>query len=74
MSYDTWKCTPPDDFNPMEDYVHVDDLKAFYDGEKDAKKILRALYVTGNKTEFESALEDLLTLWALNLPKTEMMI
>lgn len=74
MSYDTWKCTPPDDFDPMADYVHVDDLKTFYDGEKDARKMLHALYITGDKEDFESALQDLLTLWALDVPETEIMI
>lgn len=76
MDYDTWKCTPPEDYDydPMEGYVPSEDLDPFLEAEEFVKEIIHHMYETGDVEKLEDALDELTAAWGLQLPRKEPMI
>lgn len=72
MCYDTWKTTHPDeyDYDPYEDYVHIDELEKYDDAKWQLEEILRHIYTTGDIQSMEDHLEELCAVFDLKIPET----
>lgn len=62
------------DYDPYEDYVHIDELSKYDDAEGLIKKIIKNLYNTGNVSQFEDDFEDLAWIFNVNIPATNIKI
>lgn len=72
MCYDTWKTTHPDeyDYDPYEDYVHIDELEKYDEAKGFLEEILRHIYTTGDIELLEDQLEELCAVFDLKIPKS----
>lgn len=70
MDYDTWLTTHPSeyDYDPYEDYVHVDELTKYDDATNHIKEMINSFYQTGDLHKFETAFEELSAVFDINLP------
>ena len=56
------------DYDPMDDWVHVDELDKYDDAEKSLKDVINHLYNTGDVEGLEDSLEELASVFDINLP------
>ena len=74
MDYDTWKTTPPWDYDPPTpaDYgwVHEDDIPDLDHAKDMLEGVLEAIYVTGNIEKLEDCLDELTGCFELKIPAT----
>jgi len=59
------------DFDPMEDWVHVDELKKYDAAEEFLKEVINQVYNTGDVIALEDALEELANVFDIKLPRKE---
>lgn len=60
----------PDFYYPMEEFVNVDELDKYeIDGKELFKKVLHHIYDTGDVENLEDVLDELATIFDVNLPK-----
>jgi len=62
------------DYDPMEDWVHVDELSKYDDAESLIRKIIKNLYTTGDVLQFEDDFEELANIFDVNLPHDDIKI
>ena len=72
MCYDTWKTTHPDeyDYDPYEDYVHIDELDKYEHAKINVAEIIRHFFTTGDIDSIKEELEELCEVFDLKMPKT----
>jgi len=54
--------------NPMEDYIHIDELKKYDDAKEHLEEIIHQLYNSGNIDSLEDALYELTNIFEIKLP------
>lgn len=59
------------DFDPYEEWVHVDELDKYDDAEQFLKEVINHIYNTGNTNELENSLDELAGVFNLKLPNKE---
>jgi len=68
-------CEPPlepdCDFDPMEDWVHVDELNKYDDAKEHLEEVIHQIYNIGNVNALEDSLEGLANVFDINLPSKE---
>jgi len=62
------------DFDPMDDWVHVDELNKYDDAECYLKQVINQIYNVGNIDALEDALEELANVFDINLPNKQPII
>ena len=56
------------DYNPIDDYVHIDELSKYDDAKDLINKLINILYKSGDVLQFENDFEDLASIFDVNLP------
>lgn len=68
-------CEPPlepcDFYDPMEDWVHVDELEKYDDAKDKIEEIIHQVYNIGNVQLLEEAIDELASIFELKLPTTQ---
>jgi len=70
MCYDTWKTTHPDEYDPYEDYVHIDELDKYDSAKINVAEIIRHIFVTGDIELLKEELTELCDVFDLKMPQT----
>lgn len=65
---------PYDDYDPMEDWVHVDELEKYDNAEEFLKEVINHVYNTGDIDELENSLDELAGVFNLKLPNKQPLI
>ena len=58
------------DYNPTDDYVHVDELSKYDDAKDLINKLINILYKSGDVFQFENNFEELASIFDVSLPVT----
>lgn len=74
-AYDTWKTTDPFEcYSPMEDYVHVDEMKKYEDAQEWVEEIIECVYQKGDLESLENALEELAHIYGVKFASSSPVI
>ena len=71
-------CEPPlepyCDFDPMDGWVHVDELSKYDDAKEFLKEVINQIYNVGNLDDLENALDELVNIFGIRLPSKQPII